>query len=176
MRVLSLSVRNASSTTLKGRMTAATTVSPAVASAHLAEAVQQIKFLRSYLQVVNYPYGRFAKDQVIANLDAAISRCIQLASMALMQYVDDLYTKSFKVADVNDRSTLDAVFVKELSLPSDRALRCNGSRIRNPALPNSLSKRSRFYSSSIGVRNHQTLEAKILMQIFRYTMLVQQEY
>lgn len=56
-------------------------------------------------------------------MDSAIQRYTPSDSMTLIQYVDDLYEKFCKVADINDEATLTDIFVEGLDSSICHSLR-----------------------------------------------------
>lgn len=71
-----------------------------------------LKLLRSYPEVVIYLFKNNATDQAIAEYDATILRYVQLKNMTPQQFADDLIAKRYKVATVNDKSTLNNVIIE----------------------------------------------------------------
>lgn len=103
-------VKVALTSTINSRMSSASDIVPAVASSQSVEPLRQKKLIRTYTGVVSYLLTRLANDQAIAEISSAILRYTQPASMASMQYADDLYSQLCKVADVYDEYTLDDIF------------------------------------------------------------------
>lgn len=87
---------------------------PVVASVNTVEPTIQKKLIHSYPEVLNYLLKKLANDLAIAEKDSAILRYIQLANMTPMQCAEDLYAKTFKVAEINCESMLNNVFIEEV--------------------------------------------------------------
>lgn len=49
-------------------------------------------------------------------MDFKILRYMQPAHVTIMQYADDFYAKSYKVADIDDESTLNDIFIEGVHL------------------------------------------------------------
>lgn len=111
MWVLPFFTKNAFATTLNRRMYAATHIAPVVASVIIVKRTTQNKLLRFNQEVASYLLKKFASDQAIANINSTIFRYTQLTKMIFMQYSDDLFAKSRKVADVCDESTLNDIII-----------------------------------------------------------------
>lgn len=56
-------------------------------------------------------------------MDFTILRYTQSASMTLTKYADDFYSKSCKVADVYDESTLKDIFIEDVDSSICQSLR-----------------------------------------------------
>lgn len=91
---------------LYSRMSEDTYIAPVVASVNTVESTTQKKLFCSHLKAVNYFFKKFPIDQAIADMNYTILRYTQSANMTPMQYEDDLYSKSCKVADIYEESTL----------------------------------------------------------------------
>lgn len=61
-----------------------------------------------------YLLKKYATDQAIAEIDAAIQCYVHLSNMTSQQYGYDVIDESFKVADAYDKSTLNDVFIESL--------------------------------------------------------------
>lgn len=111
MWVLPFFVKNALVLTLNSRVPATSTIAHALASVQVAEPLRQKQLFRSYPEVDTYLLKKFTNGQAIAGLDFSISRHSQASSTNTMQYAENLYAKSCKVADVYDESTLNGILV-----------------------------------------------------------------
>lgn len=105
MWVLSFFHENALATTLNSGICAVTHIEPIVASVYTIDPNTKKKNLCFYPQVVSYLLKKIASDQTFVKMGFALLCFALAANTTLMQYADDLYPKSCKVADVNDKST-----------------------------------------------------------------------
>lgn len=108
---------------MNSRTPAATNIAPNVVSVHFAEPLRQKKLLLYYPEVVNYLVKKFANDRAFVKITSAILHYAQPTSMTAMRYVDDLYAKFCKVADVYDDSTLNVILIKGIDFSISRSLR-----------------------------------------------------
>lgn len=121
--VLQNFVKNGLATTLNSRKSPTTHIASVVALVTTIKPTTQKKFLCSYPEVVNYVLKKFANDKAIAEIDCTILRFSQPTSMTPMQYADDLYAKSSKVADAYEELTLNNIFIEEVDSSICHSLR-----------------------------------------------------
>lgn len=95
-------------------MSVAANITQVIASVNINELLIRKKFLLSYPDVVNYLLKKFAKDKAIVKIDSKLLRYIQTAHMTPIQYVDDLYSKSCKIADFFVKFTLNNNLIEEV--------------------------------------------------------------
>lgn len=83
------------------------------ASVNITEMLIWKNLLRYYSDIVNFLLNRFSNDQAIGKLDSKFFCYIQLAHMTPMQYTDELYAQSYKVADVYDKSAHNSILIND---------------------------------------------------------------
>lgn len=81
------------------------------------------KLLRLYPKVVTYLLKKYATDQPMVKNDAAILWYVQPPNMTAQQFPDNSITRSSKVADVYNESTLNDVFNKSVDASFRHSLR-----------------------------------------------------
>lgn len=99
---------------LNSRMCDRNTPTPITASVRNSDATTRALH-RSYSEVANCLLNKFARDQKIADIDAAILHYMQLLNPTLQQYTDDMFSSSCKVADFYDQGMLYDVLIEGVS-------------------------------------------------------------
>lgn len=92
-------VKNANFTKLDRRMSAATHITPVIATVNNVKPTTHKKRFGSNLEVAGYLLRKFENDEIIAKINFANLCYIKPANMITMQSDDDLYIKSWKVTD-----------------------------------------------------------------------------
>lgn len=118
MWVLSHHVKCSLANALDSCMCVETRADPLAASVQNKQQKAPI-ILRWYPELVNHLLVKYATDQAIAKFDAAFLQYMQLVSMTLQQYADDIVEKLCKVVEVRN----DALMKNVLSKRVDQSIR-----------------------------------------------------
>lgn len=114
------------------------------------------ELLRSYPDVVNYLLNKNATNQVIAWNEAAITRYVQPPNMTPQECAKDLISKSCKVADVNDESSLNDMFIESVDMPICYSLRNQYATNSQADLTNIVFQGELLLSMQKGSENNST--------------------
>lgn len=105
MRVLLFFVKVTLATYMISCMSAPSNIAPDVTFAPSVESLRRRELLRSYFEIIIHSIKRFAHDHAISEMDCAVLRYTQTASMTAMQYAYGLHAKSCQAMDVYSEST-----------------------------------------------------------------------
>lgn len=84
---------------------------PEVSSVNTIEPMTEKKLLWPNSEIASYLFKKLSDEQAIAKINSAILRSTQPASMSPIQYEQDMYVTSCKVAGAYDETTLNYIFI-----------------------------------------------------------------
>lgn len=86
------------------------------------ETIVMSRYLTTYLQVVNFSVAKYPTEEILPEMESAITRSVQPARMNSLPYAGKLVTKTIRCEDVFEKYSLNEIFIGGLDLSLSQSL------------------------------------------------------